>query len=63
QCLPCLKGGGFCEAKDGGILREKLDFSEFFVKISPSHDFVVPAPFRQGGLISATLKIPTNPNL
>ena len=19
QCLPCLKGGGFCEAKDGGI--------------------------------------------
>ena len=27
NCLPCLKGGGFCEAKDGGILREKLDFS------------------------------------
>ena len=23
NCLPCLKGGGFCEAKDGGILLEK----------------------------------------
>ena len=26
HCLPCLKGGGFCEAKDGGILHEKLEF-------------------------------------
>ncbi len=20
KCLPCVKGGGFCEAKDGGIV-------------------------------------------
>ena len=20
SCLPCVKGGGFCEAKDGGIV-------------------------------------------
>ena len=63
QSLPCLKGGGFCEAKDGGILYKNFDFSLFSSKISPSHDFVVPAPFRQGGHKGALSKRPTNPNL
>ncbi|MEE1065180.1 MAG: hypothetical protein UH249_03515, partial [Acutalibacteraceae bacterium] len=43
--------------------RKNIEISLFSLKISPSHDFVVPAPFRQGGLISAPLKNTTTPNL
>ncbi|MEE1065042.1 MAG: hypothetical protein UH249_02810, partial [Acutalibacteraceae bacterium] len=42
---------------------KNIEISLFSFKISPSHDFVAPAPFRQGGLISAPLNNPTNPNL
>ena len=61
QSLPCLKGGGFCEAKDGGILYKNFDFSLFSSKISPSHDFVVPAPFRARGPENCTTEKPYKP--
>ncbi|MBP3441763.1 MAG: hypothetical protein J6L62_03070, partial [Clostridia bacterium] len=52
----------FAKQKTEGYFMKSLSFCSFFVKISPSHDFVVPAPFRQGGLIAATLKTSSNPN-
>ncbi len=56
---PLPKGRWILQSK-----RRRDTFTDLlFSKISPSHDFVVPAPFRQGGLKNSLLKNSTNPNL
>ena len=57
QRPPCVKGAGFCEAKDWGIdgkmlrIRRNHHIFSHFLRQSLRHGFAVPPPFAQGRLL------------